>query len=155
MLWLNTRSAEFLSEAWLSPADLFSLLPLTPWLWTWRSLFSKILIPRSSNLHTQPQLHLLFFFLNIYLFNWLWSVLVVACRIFSCGMWTLSCSMCDLVPWPGIKLGPWHCMCWVLTTRHKGIPEISVLFSNCQLLTTIIFAYSWLSYTFKESKLLF
>ena len=40
-----------------------------------------------------------FFFLNIYLFIWLLLVLVVACGIFSCGMW-------DLVPWPGIEPGP-------------------------------------------------
>ena len=32
-------------------------------------------------------------------------VLVVARRIFSCGMWTLSCSTWDLIPWAGIKLG--------------------------------------------------
>ena len=37
-------------------------------------------------------------FLN-YLFIWLCWVLVAACRTFSCSMW-------DLVPWPGIKLGP-------------------------------------------------
>ena len=37
--------------------------------------------------------HLLFFFLIIiYLFIWLCWVLVVASRIFSCGMHTLSCS---------------------------------------------------------------
>ena len=35
---------------------------------------------------------------NIFLFIWLCWVLVVPCRIFSCGMW-------DLVPLPGIKLG--------------------------------------------------
>ena len=32
-------------------------------------------------------------------------IFVAACGIFSCGMWTLSCSMWDLVPWPGIELG--------------------------------------------------
>ena len=35
---------------------------------------------------------------NIFLFIWLCWVLVVPCRIFSCGMW-------DLVPLPGIKHG--------------------------------------------------
>ena len=34
---------------------------------------------------------------------WLHWVLIAACRIFSCGMWILSCSMWDLVLWPGIK----------------------------------------------------
>ena len=28
----------------------------------------------------------------------------MAWRIFSCNMWTLSCDMWDIVPWPGIKL---------------------------------------------------
>ena len=42
---------------------------------------------------------LFFFFFNIYLFIWLSQVLVVACRIFSCGMW-------GLVPWPRIELQP-------------------------------------------------
>ena len=32
--------------------------------------------------------------------------LVAACRLLSCGMWTLSCSMWDLVPQPGIEPGP-------------------------------------------------
>ena len=41
-----------------------------------------------------------------YLFIWLWWVLVAACRIFSCGMQTLGCSMWDLVPWPGFETGP-------------------------------------------------
>ena len=40
----------------------------------------------------------------------LWHVasLVVACRIFSCGMLTLGCSMWDLVPHQGSNLGPLH-----------------------------------------------
>ena len=44
-----------------------------------------------------------FFFL---LFIWLRKVLVAACRIFSCSMWTLSCGMWDLVPKPGIQPRP-------------------------------------------------
>lgn len=40
--------------------------------------------------------------------NTLWHVgswvLIAACRIFSCSMRTLSCSMSDPVPWPGIEL---------------------------------------------------
>ena len=50
---------------------------------------------------------------KIYLFNY-WVLVVAsrifhflaACRIFCCGMWTLSCSMWDLVPWPGMEPGP-------------------------------------------------
>ena len=47
-----------------------------------------------------------FVFLIIYLFTWLHWALVVALRIFSCGIRTLSCSMWDLVPWPGVEPGP-------------------------------------------------
>ena len=61
----------------------------------------------------------------IYLFIWLYLVLVVAHEIF--GIQTLSCS-CeplpvphDLVPWPGIELGPPALGAWSLsqwTTRE-------------------------------------
>ena len=43
------------------------------------------------------------------LFSWLHQVLVAACKTFrscslkKCSLWTLPCSMWDLVPWPGIK----------------------------------------------------
>ena len=40
-----------------------------------------------------------------YLFIWLQQVLIAACRIFSCGMQTLSCDMWDLVPRPEIEPG--------------------------------------------------
>ena len=36
-------------------------------------------------------------------FTWLCQVLVAACEIFSCDVWTVSRSMWDLVPQPGIK----------------------------------------------------
>ena len=46
---------------------------------------------------------LFFFFKNLLIY----LVLVVAHRIFfSCGMWSFSCGMKDLVPWLGIKLRP-------------------------------------------------
>ena len=53
---------------------------------------------------------LLLFFLNIYLISdtWdLWSLLwhMRFFFFFSCSMQTPICSMWDLVPWPGIKLG--------------------------------------------------
>ena len=31
------------------------------------------------------------------------SIFPVPCRIFSCSIWTLSCGMWDLIPWPGIE----------------------------------------------------
>ena len=64
------------------------------------------------------------------LFMWLRWVLVevhsifdfcVACGIFSCHMWMLSCIMWDVVPWPEIEtrapaLGVWSLSHW--TTRE-------------------------------------
>ena len=44
----------------------------------------------------------------------------VACGIFSCGMRTLSSSMWDLVPWPGIEPGPLHWKHGVLATGPPG-----------------------------------
>ena len=47
--------------------------------------------------------------------------LVAACRVFSCGMWTLSCCMWGLVPWPGVEPGPVALGVWSLshwTTRE-------------------------------------
>ena len=70
------------------------------------------------------------------LFIWLCRVLVVArgnfdlhCRIgiFSCGMWALSCSMWDLVPWPGVEPRPLHWECGVLATGPPG-KSLSVLY---------------------------
>ena len=46
------------------------------------------------------------FLKNTYSFIWLCWTLVAACRIFSCGMQTLSCGMWDLVPWSGSEPGP-------------------------------------------------
>ena len=45
------------------------------------------------------------------LFIWLYCVLVVAQGIFCCGLRTLSCSICDFVPWP--RIGPLHWGCRV------------------------------------------
>ena len=74
------------------------------------------------------QYHPIFFFFLI----WLHRVLVtqhkiffVTCRIFSCVTKALSCSMWDLVPWPGIEprppaLGMQSFNCW--TTREVPVP---------------------------------
>ena len=45
------------------------------------------------------------------------SLFIAAYRIFRYSMWTLSCSIWDLVPWPGIEprsptLGVWHFNHW-------------------------------------------
>ena len=55
-------------------------------------------------------------------------IFVVACSIFSCGMWILGCSMWDLVPWPGIELGAPELGAWSLshwTTRE--VPQMDFL----------------------------
>ena len=70
------------------------------------------------------------------IFIWLHRVLVSACKIFSCCMWTLSCGMWDLVPWPGIKSGPtalgvqslnhWTTREILTFFRESGNPDIYV-----------------------------
>ena len=45
--------------------------------------------------------------------------LTVACRVFSCSMQTLSCSMWDIVPRPAIEpwpssLGAWMLSYWII-----------------------------------------
>ena len=64
-----------------------------------------------------------------YLFIWLRQVLVVACGIFSCSMWTLSCSIWDLVPQTEIKPGPpalreWNLSHW--TTREVPVSNVYI-----------------------------
>ena len=75
-----------------------------------------------------------------YMLIWLCWVLVAACRVFSWGMWALSCSMWDLVPWPGIKLGTpalgaWSLSHWTsreVPARHfsKSLSEVHALFPS-------------------------
>ena len=48
-------------------------------------------------------------------FHWLCLVFVVVCWIFIRGLRTLSCSMGDLVPWPGIEPGPPALAAWSLS----------------------------------------
>ena len=60
------------------------------------------------------------------------SIFVMECRIFSCSIWTLSCSRWDLVPWPGINLGPPALGMWsfsLRTTREVPLsPFLPVFF---------------------------
>ena len=53
-------------------------------------------------------------FLKQYLFGC--ASLSVARGIFSCGIWTLSCSLWALVPWPWIELGALHWKRGILAT---------------------------------------
>ena len=52
------------------------------------------------NLSSGFLLHLFIYFqqTDVYLF-------ISLCQFVSCGLWTLSCGMWDLVPWPGIEPG--------------------------------------------------
>ena len=45
---------------------------------------------------------------------------VLACRIFSCGMGTLSCIIWDLVPWPGWEPQALLWECRILATEPPG-----------------------------------
>ena len=81
------------------------------------------------------------------------SVFLEACRIFSCGLWTLSCSMWDLVPWPGIESRPLALGAWILShwiTREA--PE-GQFWSSCweALELTILI---WLMLSCPDSELL-
>ena len=73
-----------------------------------------------------------------YWFTWLFWVLTVTCRIFSCYKQTLSCGMWDLVPWPGMEPGPHQLGAWSLshwTTREVPLlwllePLFRILYLN-------------------------
>ena len=72
--------------------------------------------------------------------SWLWhmgsSVFVVACGIFSWDMRILSCSVWDLVSWPGISPSPLHWELGVLTTGPPGksLKLVFDTFGLCQVL---------------------
>ena len=87
--------------------------------------------------HTHTYIYIYIYIFNIYLFIWLCQVLVATHRIFSCSMW-------DLVPWPGIEPRPLH---WGHGVLHTGLPGkfptlplkwkcSSGLPSTCQLLSS-------------------
>ena len=66
--------------------------------------------------------------------------LVVAHRIFSCCMWTLTCGMWYLAPWPGIKPGPPALVvrslsCWTTREVPMILSYISS-FRNSIIMTT-------------------
>ena len=59
-----------------------------------------------------------------YLFIWLHWLVVAACGIFCCSMWTLRCRPWDLVPQSGIKLRPPALGTWSLS--HWTTSEVPV-----------------------------
>ena len=54
----------------------------------------------------------------------------LAYGMFSCGKWSLSWSMWDLVPWPEIEPGPLHWECTVLATGPSGDSPKYIHFSG-------------------------
>ena len=67
---------------------------------TWSLKLNQPLSQQADSPPSLPPLQLpTLFFFNMILFIWLCWVLVMAHRIFSCGMW-------DLVPWPGMESEP-------------------------------------------------
>ena len=62
---------------------------------------------------------------NIFKFIWLPQVLVVACRVFSCGIRTLSRGMWDQFSDQGSNPGPLHWELGVLAVRTtEGVPTL-------------------------------
>ena len=82
----------------------------------------------------------------------MWGLLVVACRIFSCNMQTLSCSMWDLIPWPRIKprspalgaqsLSHWTTMAVSRWNIVDGIGRCGPLLGDCPWLLSLAFTGS-------------
>ena len=72
----------------------------------------------------------LWVFKNADLFTWLYQGFAAVCRIFSCGMQTLSCSMWGLVPWPGIEPRPLALRVQSQPVDHQGSSH-SMGFDKC------------------------
>ena len=56
------------------------------------------------------------------------GIFIAVCRVFSYRMQTLSCSLWDLVPWPGMEPSP-----LVQRVLATGSPEKSLLLSNLKV----------------------
>ena len=122
------QSAVFLYLIIFSPTDVFFVLVVSPLLvlcvqtiFT-TCLFTFLMIPSEDQ--------------KLSLFLWLHRVLVVAQGILSCGLWALSFSMWDLVPWPGIKPWPLHRGHGVLATGPPGKSPSSLF----NLIPVVIFS---------------
>ena len=96
-------------------------------------------------------------FKNISLFIWLHQLLVVAhgisagCRISNYGIWTLSCSMWDLAPWPGIKPWPLALGAWRLS--HWTSREVPGFTNSVSYTISSHFSVFWFSYLEKRDTL--
>ena len=72
--------------------------------------------------------------------------LIVTCRVFSCSMQTLSCSMWDIVPRPGIE--PWPSSLEAWTLSYWTIREVPhLVFSDAKkkrkLEKKLLYIYCW------------
>ena len=76
-------------------------------------------------------------------FIWLHWILVETLRILNlcCSMWTLSCGMWDLIPWPGIKLRPLAMR--VLSLNHWTTREVPMYFVCVLFILFLFFKISW------------
>ena len=71
------------------------------------------------------------FKLFICLFIWLHQVLVTACKIFSCGLWSLNYSMWNLVSLTGMEPGPPALGAWSLIHwTSREVPVASIFLKN-------------------------
>ena len=85
----------YLLSTFLLHIDTLSSLTITSWVHLIK-LFIFFLIKDCEENTTLTHYYFSFTLKKNYLFIWLCQVLVIACRIFSSGIW-------DLVPWPGIE----------------------------------------------------
>ena len=80
------------------------------------------------------------------IFLWLCQVLVAVCGLFSCGMWTLHCCKCDLVPWLESEPRP-PASGASQPLGHQGslgVPYSFVLLITCSPKTLFIWFSLWL-----------
>ena len=101
----------------LSQTPVFALKKKKLFIWLCWGLVAACVTPASFSCLFSALLHIfryqgvisfknLFIYIYFYLFIWLFRVLIVACRIFSCLIWTLRFGLWNLVSWPGIEPGP-------------------------------------------------
>ena len=82
-----------------------------------------------------------FIYLYLYLSIYLYIYTHTHTYIYSCGMWTLSCSMWNLVPWPVIKAGP--PALGALSLNHWTTTEIPVTVLTRRLVEVMEFQLSY------------
>ena len=72
--------------------------------------------------HDWAAKHIILIFMYLHRVLAACRIFIAASRIFRYGMWTLSCSIWDLVPWPAIEPGPPALGGWIFS--HKTTREV-------------------------------